>query len=308
MSAEQGMEMTQAAASDAAVATANGATNVGNAAAAAGQAAAPIVSDGAATAQRGATAASSEAQKAYNAAAPVVADAARKAADGAQQGYNAAAPIVAEGARKAGAGVVNYGGQAKDVLSGMVSQVPPMDFDADAAKSALLGGGEQGLMLAGQAATGCRSCSLDLLKLEIFRDFFQFMSIFFSTLAMPASFQTVFGTVSAVFSASLAVLLSRYASITPIAWWAIFFLLMVVCWGVLGRLVKQDLNLSLKYQATREAKAKYDWKEINMKDGKKRFKVVKYLILALTTLYVFFSRTFGTFFFLLSSFFFLQLI
>ena len=94
------------------------------------------------------------------------------------------------------------------------------------------------------------------------------------------------GTVSAVASASLSVLLSRYASITPLAWFGIFCLLMIVCWSILGKLVKQDLNLSLKYQATRKEKAKYDWKEINMKDGKKRFKTVKYLIMALTTLYV----------------------
>jgi hypothetical protein len=247
--------------------------------------AAPVVSDGA--------------QKAYDKAAPVVVDTARKVADGAQQAYDKAAPVVVdtaaqglEEARKAYGvakpmvekALVTYGGQAKDVLSSMASQVPPMDFNADDAKSALRGGGEQGLLLAGQAATGCRSLSLDLLKLEILRDFFQFMSIFFSTLAMPASFQTVFGTVSALAAASLSVLLSRVASITPIAWWVIFSLLMIVCWGVLGRLVKQDLNLSLKYQASRAAKAKYDWKEINMKDGKKRFKVVKYLILALTTL------------------------
>jgi hypothetical protein len=59
-----------------------------------------------------------------------VADGARKVADGAQQGYNAALPHV----KKVAAGLVTYGGQAKDVLSGMASQVPPMEFDADAVR------------------------------------------------------------------------------------------------------------------------------------------------------------------------------
>jgi hypothetical protein len=59
-----------------------------------------------------------------------VVDGARKVADGAQQGYNAALPHV----KKAAAGLVTYGGQAKDVLSGMASQVPPMEFDADAVR------------------------------------------------------------------------------------------------------------------------------------------------------------------------------
>ena len=50
-----------------------------------------------------------------------------------------------------------------------------------------------------------------------------------------------------------------------------------------------DLGARVKFQASRQEKAKYDWKVINAKDGKRYWRI-KILILALTSLYAPASR------------------
>ena len=53
---------------------------------------------------------------------------------------------------------------------------------------ALTGATGDAFEIVSHAATGCKAFALDMLKLEIFRDFLQFMGIFFASLRMPESF------------------------------------------------------------------------------------------------------------------------
>ena len=86
-------------------------------------------------------------------------------------------------------------------------------------------------------------------------------------------------------SASLASLLRGYASITSWYWYLIFFFLMLVCWTILYCAMRGHTNVSLRYQATRADKAKHNWKLKNEK-SMFEYKKIKYLLLALMTIYV----------------------
>jgi hypothetical protein len=163
-------------------------------------------------------------------------------------------------------------------------KVPKVNFDAKAAKAALVGA-SAGLAVASEAAQGCAKYALDMMKLEIFRDFFQFLGIFFSSIKLPEGFRVFFGNVSSVLSASLSSLLRGYASITSWYWYLIFFFIMLVCWTMLYCAMRQHTNVSLRYQATREAKAKHNWKLKNEK-SMFEYKKIKYLLLVLMTIYV----------------------
>ena len=227
----------------------------------------------------------SGAQQAYTAAAPVIADAARKGADLAQRGGRQAAALAKTGYRVAAPVVLQLGNEAKDVLA----NIPPPDihFDVEAAKSALNGGAAMGLAAAASIATGCAKFAADILKLEIFRDFYQFLSIFFSSLKLPANFKTFFGNIAALASMGLTNLLSFFtdvkAALNPIMWFWIMFVLAFGCWIALSCEADPRKYAKLKIE-TQEDKDKANWKEINKK-SMFRFKKVKYLLLAITTLY-----------------------
>ena len=273
--------------------------------------AAPIIQDAASKIADGA-------EGAYKAAAPVVTNGASKAGAGARKVADAAAPVIANGARKVGAGarkvgagarkvagaaakgatkgyrqaapvvgktVISLAGQAGDVLNSV--KPPNLSFDTEAAQSALYGGVSMGVAAAASAATGCAAFAADILKLEIFRDFYQFLSIFFSSLKMPESFSLFFGNISAILSMGFTRLLSYLtdvkAALNPIMWFWIFLLVTIVCWIRLSCFMDTGKYAGIKMLSKKE-KDKHNWKEINKK-SMFQFKQVKYLLLALTTLY-----------------------
>jgi len=278
---------------DAAQKGAEGATQAYNAAA-------PVVADAAQKGAEGAT-------QAYNAAAPVVADAAQKGGELAKQGAQKTAAAASRGAKKAAPHVTAAGRRAQaaaktgyrvatpvvhqlgDAATDVLSNIPPPDihFDSAAAKSALMGGASMGMMAASAAATGCAAFAADILKLEIFRDFYQFLSIFFSSLKMPDSFNVFFGNVASLlsfgFTRMIGFFTSVQAAMNPILWFWVFLLLAIVCWIRLSCLMDTGKFAGLKMLSKKD-KDKMNWKEIN-KTSMFKFKQVKYLLLALTTLY-----------------------
>jgi hypothetical protein len=199
-------------------------------------------------------------------------------AGAAKDAYNSEeAAAVAEAARSAGAAAWST---AKGI------EVPEVQFDVTAARKALTGATGNAFEVVSQAATGCKAFALDMLKVEIFRDFFQFMGIFFASLRMPESFRAVFGNVAAFASASVQSLLRGYADLPAIYWFLVFMLLALVFWTVLGVEMRGMTDLQLRFQADRQSKDAQDWTEINRKDGGRRFKKVKYIMLLLMTIYV----------------------
>jgi len=278
---------------DAAQKGAEGATQAYNAAA-------PVVADAARKGAEGAT-------QAYNAAAPVVADAAQKGGELAKQGAQKTAAAASRGAKKAAPRVTAAGRRAQaaaktgyrvatpvvhqlgDAATDVLSNIPPPDihFDSAAAKSALMGGASMGMMAASAAATGCAAFAADILKLEIFRDFYQFLSIFFSSLKMPDSFNVFFGNVAALLSMGFTRMIGFFTSVqaamNPTLWFWVFLLLAIVCWIRLSCLMDTGKFAGLKMLSKKD-KDKMNWKEIN-KTSMFKFKQVKYLLLALTTLY-----------------------
>ncbi len=194
------------------------------------------------------------------------------AVSGGQQvvaGANAAinseqAAAAADAARAAGAAVVQ----------GFQSiPVPDMSFDAQTAKQAM-----------GAASAAVTAFFVDVMQLEIVRDFFQFLGTMVDNISMPTSFRAVFGNIASVISVSFGTLLASVRSIPPITWYFIFLVAAVIPWVMLVYFMRRDLNLDIRFAATRAAKAKLSWKRRNEK-GKTTFYVIKATILACTTLY-----------------------
>ena len=262
----------------------------------AGKKAGKVTKQGAQKVSDGARQAAESTKQISNAAAPVIAHGAQKTAAGAKRAYKAASPHVSAAARRAGQVgsrgyqaaapvVVSLAGQAGDVLANVPK--PDIQFDTESARAALTGGVSMGIVAAASAATGCASFLADLLKVEIFRDFYQFLSIFFASLKMPEAFSVFFGTVSKFLALGFSSLLGYFnvvqAALNPVMWYFIFLAIAAICWLRLSCFMDTGKTMTLKL-VSKDQRDKYDWKEIN-KHGMGKFKQVKYLLLALTTLY-----------------------
>ena len=184
---------------------------------------------------------------------------------------------LAEAARSAGAAAWT---------SAQGLSVPEIQFDVSAARSALVGVQNNAFEVASQAVRGCKAFALDTLKLEIFRDFFQFLGIFFASLRMPESFRLFFGNVAQVASASVQSLLRGYADFPAIYWYIMFSVGAFIGWAILAGEMRSMLNLDMRFNVDRKSKQELNWSAINEKDGKFRYKKVKYLLLFLMTIYV----------------------
>ena len=288
-------------------------------------AAAPVlqqgVVQGTALAQQGTAQGSALAQQGYNAAAPVLQQGVAQGSAAAVQAYNHAAPIAVAAGQNAISGGqslykqavphINKAGQqvsdgaklvytvakphaieladsTKDVLSNL--ELPKIQFDVNAAKNALGMAGGMGMLALGAAASGAQQAgawaalqNVDILKVEIFRDFFQFLGIYFSALKLPNGFKSFYGNVSNFISASFANISLFAKAMTPINWFLVFFLVMTVCWLVLFSKMDLKINDMIKMKKTRDKK---NWKEMNRKDGKRKYKIIKAMLFVLTSLYV----------------------
>ena len=214
---------------------------------------------------------------------------------GCSNGGSAAGAAAASAASSAAATAAPIAGAAFASASEALGKMEPpkVEFDAAAARSAFLGAasvaGEVGSAAAAAGQSFLGSLSFDFLKFEIFRDFFQFLGIFMASIEMPEGFQVFFGNVSFILNLGISKLLEAYGAITPLVWYGLFTAITIVLWSILYCSIQGDLDIGLRMQATREEKEKFDWKSINKK-SKFRFKKIKYLILALTSLYAPVSR------------------
>ena len=248
----------------------NGANVAGNAAVAGG---------------RTAVAGVQRAGQAMNAA--VNSDEARQAGTAARQGINVAGNAAISGGQQVVAGV-NAAANSEQaaavanaarvaggaVVAGFQSiPVPQMNFDAETAKKTM-----------GAASVAVGACFVDVMQLEIVRDFFQFLGTMVDNITMPDSFKYLFGNLASLASVSFGRLLAFIEAITPTAWFFIFLIAALIPWGMLIFFMRRDLNLDIRFAATREAKAKLSWKRRNEK-GKMTFYTIKATILACTTLY-----------------------
>jgi hypothetical protein len=151
--------------------------------------------------------------------------------------------------------------------------VPQMNFDMNTAKKTM-----------GAASVAVSTFFFDIMQVEIVRDFFQFLGTMVDNINMPPGFRAVFGNVASFFSVSLSYLLEFIKTITAINWYFIFAVAAFIPWLALVYFMRRDLNLDVRFAATREAKNKLSWKRRNEK-GKMPFYVIKATILACTTLY-----------------------
>ena len=173
----------------------------------------------------------------------------------------------------------------------------PPKFDATAAKNALNFVGTLGMVSATAvgagataAATGCSAIfSFDILKFEIFRDFYQFLGIFFQYMTLPPSFEAFFGNLAALFSASFTSLISYAGDFapSPLGWYWTIFVLTFVFWILLCISSPTTSKQSTELISKKSLK-KREWTEINKTSTGKcsKFNKVKYSVLALTSLYV----------------------
>jgi hypothetical protein len=193
--------------------------------------------------------------------------------------------------------VIRLAGRAHDVLSQVTSEIKPPKFDATAAKNALNFVGTLGMVSATAvgagataAATGCSAIfSFDILKFEIFRDFYQFLGIFFQYMTLPPSFEAFFGNLAALFSASFTSLISYAGDFapSPLGWYWTVFVFTFVFWILLCISSPTTSKESTELISKKSLK-KGEWTEINKTSTGKcsKFNKVKYSVLALTSLYV----------------------
>ena len=273
------------AANQAGAAVAEGATQGANAATdAANQAGAAIVeeasqagaaiADGATQGANAANAAmnSGEAQAARQAATEAANQAGAAIVEGASQAGNAInAAANSDEAKMAAAGAAAAGGA---IIAGMKNiNVPSLSFDTATAKQSL-----------GAASASLSACVVDVMQLEITRDFFQFLGIMGDSIKFPSGFRSVFGSIAALSAASFSLLMARVEALQPSHWFFLFFVAGMGCWLTLVRYIRMDLNQDTRLKDTQEARDKMNWKKRNAK-SKRTFYVVKALILACTTLF-----------------------
>ena len=233
------------------------------------------VQQGMATAQHAGAAVASGVVSGVNNAAPILNNIANQSATLAQNGaqktaegvnhlYQQAVPVATEGAAAVASGaelvyteaaphVVKLVGDAKDCLANV--KMEALEFDIGAAKSALGVASGYGVLAlgAGAGAAGTiggllSGCSVDILKVEIVRDFFQFLGIYFSSLDFPSSFKAFYFWIASFFSASFSELMAQFKTVTPIGWFMIFFLVMMLSFGLLvsSMDLKKDLAVRMK--------------------------------------------------------------
>ena len=148
--------------------------------------------------------------------------------------------------------------------------VPQINFDADAAKKTF--------------AAGCHGSRffLDIMKLEIFRDFFQFLGIMVDGIIPAVS--RVYRLIASFFNASFSYVFAKVDAVKPVHWYFIFFFVAIIPWCILLFKMGKDLNLDTKFAATRKAKKMLSWEYRNRKNPWEG-KFIKGLILICTTLY-----------------------
>ena len=182
--------------------------------------------------------------------------------------------------------IVRFAGNAKDVLANI--DMPDIEFDVSAAQKALgmASGAEE--MMVGAMASGAKGaaglCAVDILKVEIFRDFFQFLGIYFSSLSLPMGFQAFYGVVSSFASASFSTISIFAKAVSPIEWFWVFALIMFVGWMILARFMDFRKHIGLRIKSDRDQSK--NWKEINRKDKKCKFNFIQKLLFLLISLYV----------------------
>ena len=127
---------------------------------------------------------------------------------------------------------------------------------------------------------------LQLAKAHNTIRFFALLIFSSRSLKLPEAFDAFFGKVAAIASMGLARLFSYFGPVqkilTPVIWFWIFIVLTVVCWTRLSCFMDTGKYSGVK-MLSKDAKDKLNWKEIN-KISMFKFKQVKYLLLALTTL------------------------
>ena len=233
------------------------------------------VQQGMATAQQAGATVASGVVSGVNTAAPILNNIANQSATLAQNGaqktaegvnhlYQQAVPVATEGAAAVASGaelvyteaaphVVKLVGDAKDCLANV--KMEALEFDIGAAKSALGVASGYGVLALGAAAGAAGTiggllsgCSVDILKVEIVRDFFQFLGIYFSSLDFPSSFKAFYFWIASFFSASFSELTAQFKTVTPIGWFMIFFLVMMLSFGLLvsSMDLKKDLAVRMK--------------------------------------------------------------
>ena len=190
-------------------------------------------------------------------------------------GQQVVAGVTAAANSEEAAAAMNAARQAGGaVIAGFNSiPVPEMNFDADTAKKTM-----------GAASAAIGAFFVDVMQLEIVRDFFQFLGTMVDNIKMPSGFRAFFGNVASLLSVSFGYLLEFVKSITAVHWYFIFAVGAFIPWIMLIFFMRRDLNLDLRFAATREAQAKLSWKRRNEK-GKTTFYLIKATILACTTLY-----------------------
>ena len=170
-------------------------------------------------------------------------------------------------------------------------------FTPDAAKQALSRGVSSSVASAvaiGAAAQTIWSrLNIDLHKFEIFRDFYQFLGIFFGYLSLPSSFVAFFGNVAALFSASFASL--TWLAPSPVGFFWIVFAVTTLFYcayllrynpGIPGNLQEKVFGKRLIGKDS-SFRMHLNWDEINKQSTGRcsKFNRIKYLLLILTTLY-----------------------
>ena len=159
-------------------------------------------------------------------------------------GQQVVAGVTAAANSEEAAAAMNAARQAGGaVIAGFNSiPVPEMNFDADTAKKTM-----------GAASAAIGAFFVDVMQLEIVRDFFQFLGTMVDNIKMPSGFRAFFGNVASLLSVSFGYLLEFVKSITAVHWYFIFAVGAFIPWIMLIFFMRRDLNLDLRFAATREA-------------------------------------------------------
>ena len=130
-----------------------------------------------------------------------------------------------------------------------------------------------------------KDCNIDLLKVEIFRDFFQFMGIYLASIQFPKEFRVFFGSIAQLVSINVSDLFRRY-QLSSLVWFVLFLILMTICWTILFFKIKNDTHNLKGSMGKREDRDKFDWTEINAKSTTRYYTTLG-LLFFLMTMYVF---------------------
>ena len=132
--------------------------------------------------------------------------------------------------------------------------VPTMKtFDPEAAKKTFMVGSDV-----------VRSLLFDAMKLEIVRDFFQFLGLMVDSISFPAAFAGYIGVIARVINISFKNILPA----VQVNWPVIIFFCAMIPWIMLYFCMKKDLNKDTKFAATRKARKALTWKYRNEKNRK----------------------------------------